>query len=95
MALVFDDKQYKALPENKRSLYLLQWLQRLPGVIKNTTRVSDMAGVFTIVGHGHEQCSISSCQIQIYVNCKPQYFFGNFPKVVYVLICIIDDQGLL
>ena len=43
MALVFDDKQYKALPENKRSLYLLQWLQRLPGVIKNTTRVSDMA----------------------------------------------------
>ena len=40
MALLLDDKQYKALPENKRSLYLLQWLQRLPGVIKNTTRVS-------------------------------------------------------
>jgi hypothetical protein len=49
MALVLDDKQYKALPENKRSLYLLQWLQRLPGVIKNTTRVSDMIKLYGIM----------------------------------------------
>ena len=40
MALLLEEKQYRALSEDKRELYLLQWLQRLPDVIKNTSRVS-------------------------------------------------------
>ena len=38
--LLLDDKAYKSLPENSKVLYLLQWLQNLPKVIKETERVS-------------------------------------------------------
>lgn len=38
--LLLDEKAYKALAENSKVLYLLQWLQNLPKVIKDTERVS-------------------------------------------------------
>lgn len=37
--LLLDEKTYKSLSESKKVLYLLQWLQNLPKVIKGMERV--------------------------------------------------------
>jgi hypothetical protein len=37
--LLLDQKEYQSLPEGKKVLYLLQWLQNLPKVIKGLERV--------------------------------------------------------
>ena len=42
--LLLDEKQYKSLTDSKKVLYLLQWLQNLPKVIKAATRVSFTSG---------------------------------------------------
>lgn len=38
--LLLDEKQYRSLTEGKKVLYLLQWLQKLPKVIKTAEKVT-------------------------------------------------------
>lgn len=42
MALLLEEEKYQAVPDGKKVLFLLQWLQNLPEVIKKTQKVMCM-----------------------------------------------------
>lgn len=39
MLLLLEEEQYKSLPEDRRVLYVLQWLQSLPQAIRTAEKV--------------------------------------------------------
>ena len=39
MLLLLEEEQFRSLPEDKRVLYILQWLQGLPPAIRNAPKV--------------------------------------------------------
>lgn len=46
MSLLLEEEKYKAVPDGKKVLFLLQWLQNLPQVIKSTDKVKSCVWVF-------------------------------------------------